>query len=145
MPQELLDTLQKINRNYLSGLSLTDLAIGTVTTFSPSPFNIQVTIEGTMQPIPKEAIRLSQSVIPKVLNIAPHTHQYQDYDEGSPTTRTTEPAFDFITCVENGETLDGAATQQVTINRGLRVGDKVLMLRVLNGQNFIILSRVYSL
>lgn len=32
----------------------------------------------------------------------------------------------------------------IILNRGLEVGDKVLMLRVMRGQQFIILSRVFE-
>lgn len=48
-----------------------------------------------------------------------------------------------IVCVENGQQLpvkDG----YIILNRALEIGDKVIMIRVQNGQRFIILSRVYE-
>lgn len=145
MAQQLIDTLQKVTQNYISGLGMTDLVIGTVTMFVESPFDIQITIEGTMVPLPKAVLHFTESVVEKYLVISGHTHQYQDSDDGSTTTKTTSPSMELMAGFENGVALPGGNTAKVTINRPLQQGDKVLMLRVLNGQNFIVLSRVYSL
>ncbi len=48
-----------------------------------------------------------------------------------------------VVCIENGVPLpvkDG----YIILNRGLEVGDKVLLLRVQNGQKFIVLSRIFE-
>ena len=48
-----------------------------------------------------------------------------------------------IVCWEHGEKLpieDGF----IILNRKLEVGDKVLLWRVLNGQKFVIISRVFE-
>lgn len=48
-----------------------------------------------------------------------------------------------IFAMENGKELpvkDG----YIILNRGLEVGDTVLMLRVLRGQKFIVLSRIFE-
>lgn len=50
-------------------------------------------------------------------------------------------------CIEHGETREGAADASkvvITVTRKLRKGDKVIMLRVCSGQEWIILSRVYE-
>ena len=52
-------------------------------------------------------------------------------------------------CIEHGETREGeVATDQskivITVTRKLKKGDKVIMLRVCSGQEWIILSRVYE-
>lgn len=52
-------------------------------------------------------------------------------------------ALTSVACIENGVTLpveDG----YIILNRGLQVGDIVLLLRVLRGQKFIVLSRVFE-
>ena len=55
----------------------------------------------------------------------------------------SEEALGSIICYENGQPLpvkDG----YIILNRGLEAGDKVLMLRVMRGQQFIILSRIFE-
>ena len=47
-----------------------------------------------------------------------------------------------ITCYENGQALPNDGF--ITLNRGLEVGDKVLMLRVQHGQKYVVLSRVFQ-
>ena len=56
---------------------------------------------------------------------------------------TSSSALGSVTCIENGVTLpveDG----YIILNRGLEVGDTVLLLRVQNGQKFIVLSRIFE-
>lgn len=56
---------------------------------------------------------------------------------------TSTDALGAVACVENGVTLpveDG----YIILNRSLAVGDKVLLLRVQNGQKFIVLSRIFE-
>ena len=59
MSADLLGVLQAINQENMRGMKLTDLCFGTVT--QPEP-NIQILLEGTMQPIPSAAIVLCDSV-----------------------------------------------------------------------------------
>ena len=50
-------------------------------------------------------------------------------------------------CNEHGEELPKDADNErivVTINRALKKGDRVIMLRVCSGQEYIILSRVFE-
>ena len=79
---ELIDTIQKIVKNCLDNMSLTDMVTGTVVSVNP----LSVVLVNNMLPLP------SNVLIP--INI---------------------PYF--------------------------QIGDKLVMLRVLNGQNFLILSR----
>ena len=56
---------------------------------------------------------------------------------------TSASALDSVACVENGVSLpvrDG----YIILNRGLEEGDRVLLLRVHNGQEFIVLSRIFE-
>lgn len=48
-----------------------------------------------------------------------------------------------VACVENGVTLP-VENGYIILNRALEVGDKVLLLRVQNGQKFIVLSRIFE-
>ena len=52
-------------------------------------------------------------------------------------------ALSAVACVENGVTLP-VENGYIILNRGLEVGDKVLLLRVQNGQKFIVLSRIFE-
>lgn len=154
---ELIDTLQKITGSYLKEMGLTDMVIGTVSKLEP----LEIILEGTMLPIPAEVILKTSSVIEKniilnghthIQNTLSHSHSYTDSDDGSATTKETGAALtgsyvstleiENMICVENGVNLP-VNGNVVTINRGLLMGDKVLLLRVLDGQKFIILSRIF--
>lgn len=52
-------------------------------------------------------------------------------------------ALGSVACVENGVTLP-VENGYIILNRGLEVGDEVLLLRVSGGQKFIILSRTFK-
>lgn len=147
MAQQLIDSVQKVVQNAVSGMGLTDMVIGTVTKFVAAPFDIEVTLESTMLAIPKANLRFTSAVIERYLTIGGHVHQYIDSvgESATPSTKTTDPAIETITGWENGVALPGGTTNRVTINRGLQLGDKLLMLRVLDGQVFIILSRIFQL
>jgi hypothetical protein len=139
--------MQHIIRQWAESASLTDLVIGTVTKARP----LEVTLVNTMLPLPASVLLLTESVIEKKINITDHrhnvTHNHPIYDtytgggrSGDINVCSTEQGGIFA--YENGKRLprsDGF----IILNRGLAIGDKVLMLRVMNGQNFIILSRVF--
>jgi len=60
-----------------------------------------------------------------------------------PDAYTSDERLEGIVCYEDGKPLpveDG----YIILNRGLAVGDKVLLLRVMRGQQFIILSRIFE-
>lgn len=154
---ELIDIMQHIVNNVLKSMGLTDLVIGTVTKDAP----LEVTIEGTMLPIMEAALLLTESVIEKTITInghyhnitaLSHNHSYTDSDNGSTSikntanslesTYPTEIAFESIIATEHGVNLP-VVGNTVTINKKLAVKDKVLMLRVSDGQRYIILSRIF--
>lgn len=127
---ELIDVMQGIIGNYCSGSGMTDIAFGTVSKVDP----LQVTLVDTMLPIPTAALHLTESVVEKKIPLLKHGHTIS---EGS-----CQPALENIMCYENENPLpvkDG----YIILNRGLETGDKVLMLRVKNGQAYIVLSRVF--
>ena len=68
---------------------------------------------------------------------------YATSDGLTPDAYTSDKRLGDIVCYEDGKALpveDG----YIILNRGLAVGDKVLMLRVMRGQQFIILSRIFE-
>jgi len=131
---ELIDVLQKITGNYMNNAGLTDLVIGTVTKASP----LEVTLVNTMLPLPAEVLILTESVVEKKIPITDHKHNVTH----NHVINVCSTELGNIVCYEHGKALprkDGF----IILNRALAVGDKVIMLRVLNGQNFIILSRAF--
>lgn len=68
---------------------------------------------------------------------------YATGDALTPDAYTADQRLKDIVCYEDGKALpveDG----YIILNRGLAVGDKVLLLRVMRGQQFIILSRIFE-
>jgi hypothetical protein len=148
---ELIGTIQKIISNALDNAGLTDIVIGTVTQINP----LEITLMSTMLPLPQEVLILTESVIEKKLTITDHIHDvnhnhavYDTYTGGGSSgfSNICSEELTEIYCYENGKQLprqDPGGNAYIIINRALAVGDKVIMLRVLNGQNFIVLSRVF--
>lgn len=146
---QLIDTIKKIINETIENKGLTDLVIGTVTKVNP----LEITIDVNMLPIPQEVIYLTESVIEKKIRVdghihtiasLAHNHTSGDGSTGNALTGSynTETAKETMVILENGQVLpvqDG----YIIINKALAVNDKVLMLRVLNGQGFIVISRVF--
>jgi hypothetical protein len=113
---DLLDVINSIIQTNTEAQKLTDLVIGTVVSASP----LQIQITPTMI-LPAEVLLLCESV------------QAKEYD----VNPTPEFANIFtqmhITCPN----VIGKYKRKALAN-----GDKVLMLRVLKGQQFIVLSKV---
>lgn len=125
---ELKDAIQQLVQSAVKSMQPADLRVGTVTSENP----LKISINTAMAALEAPLLYLTQTVTNKRI-VAP------------------EGALRGIACVDNGETLGsgtytdpstGTTYDYVTINRALRRGDKVLLLRVQNGQKFIVLSRV---
>lgn len=56
---------------------------------------------------------------------------------------TSNGALGNVACIEHGVTLP-VENGYIILNRALEAGDKVLLLRVLSGQRFLVLSRVFE-
>lgn len=147
---ELIDVLQEIVARYIKGSDATDLVIGTVTKDKP----LEVTVESSRLVLPQIVLRLTAAVVEKKIPVLSHRHTIEGLSHshtfgGSSTgdslnkSYPTDQRLVGVACVENGKPLpveDG----YIVLNRALSVGDKVLMLRVLAGQNYLVLSRVYE-
>ena len=137
---ELKDVLQQITQQSMKSAQLTDLQVGTVTAVDP----LEITLDTSMAPIQAGLLLLTVAVVEKKIPIVQHAHivDVQDtYTGGGSATCSQELLTSEIICYENGTALpveDG----YIILNRALEMGDKVLLLRVQNGQKFIVLSRV---
>ena len=148
----------------------TDLRVGTVTSTDP----LEISINTAMAPLRREVLLLTESVVEKKIPVLTHVHSTSGFahthqvstlshshqysggttqnaltssyttQEGlSQDTFTSDQRLSEITCYENGQPLP-AEGGYIILNRALAVGDRVLLLRVQNGQGYIILSRVFE-
>lgn len=152
---DLIEVLQQINQSSMDAYGLSDLAIGTVTQAEP----LEVTLRESMAPLPQEVLHLTAAVIEKKIPVLAHAHttsglrhnhrvsttddDYETSDGLTLDAYTSDQQLQEIVCYEDGKPLpveDG----YIILNRGLAVGDKVLLLRCMRGQQFIILSRIFE-
>ena len=144
-------TLYQMMQDNQSAGQPTDLKTGTVTAVSP----LEITINTQMAPLRESVLILTQSVVEKKIPILKHRHQinvlghsHTTASEGQTADSLTGSyatlyAEDNIVCYEHGKALpveDG----YIILNRALAVGDKVILLRVQNGQKYIVLSRAFE-
>lgn len=154
----------------MSAYGLSDMTVGTVTGVNP----LSVATREAMAPLPQEVLWLTAAVVEKKIPVLEHEHITKGFRHGhtvdglehahsaqeGPTgsalggvypageallqdAYTSDKRLSDVACVEDGKPLpvkDG----YIILNRGLEPGDKVLLLRVLRGQQFIILSRIFE-
>lgn len=146
----LLTTIQEIAHNVYQANTPTDLTIGTVTSVNP----LAITLDYNMLTLPTAVLLLTETVVEKKIDLH-HTHQYPHTHSGTDshgdsftTSSQSTSTTDSGTLCNNAFTsapsfpdygTDGSAR---IVTPGLRVGDKVLLLRVMSGQQFVVLSRV---
>lgn len=138
MSMELRDVLQQMIQENTRAGQPTDLRIGTVTKADP----LEITINTQMAPLRAGVLLLTECVVEKKIPILQHTHEIHDTATGG---GDCEPALleSQIICREFGKTLP-VENGYIILNRALAVGDEVILLRVQNGQRFIVLSRVFK-
>lgn len=148
----------------------TDLRTGTVTSTDP----LEISINTAMAPLRREVLLLTESVVEKKIPVLTHVHDtsgfahthqistlshshqysggttqsaltssYATQESLSQDTFTSDQRLSEITCYENGQPLP-VEGGYIILNRALAVGDQVLLLRVQNGQRYIVLSRVFE-
>lgn len=166
----LSEVLYSMMQQNQAAMQLTDIVVGTVTSASP----LEITINTAMAPLRREVLYLTQAVVEKKIPVLTHSHttgglqhkhtvsnlshshtlngsstsnglagSYDTSEEMSGASFPSSSALENIAATENGKKLpvmDG----YIILNRGLEIGDSVLMLRVLHGQKFIILSRIFE-
>lgn len=130
---ELKDVLYQMMNDHQNATQPADLRVGTVTAVNP----LEITINTSMAPLKAGILLLTEPVVEKKIPILQHLHS-------TPAGLSDERLLESqIICYEHGKPLpveDG----YIILNRALEVGDKVLLMRVQNGQKFIILSRVFE-
>lgn len=148
----------------------TDLVIGTVATVGP----LSITISTAMDALRAEVLYLTESVVEKKIPVLEHQHEtsglqhkhtvsglghshtlngsstsqaltgsYQTSEEMAGASFPSSSSLGSIQAFEHGKPLP-VENGYIILNRGLAVGDKVLLLRVLHGQKFIVLSRIFE-
>lgn len=138
----LLETLQMINGQSMHAAQLSDLLIGTVTNASP----LEITTDVSQAALRREVLYLTEAVIEKKIDTLKHDH-YVLHSHSIPNGSTGAtgvclPALEDVKCYENGRALPTDASS-ITLNEGLKLGDKVLLLSVQHGQKFVVLSRLF--
>ena len=138
MSMELRDVLQQMIQENTRAGQPTDLRIGTVTKADP----LEITINTQMAPLRAGVLLLTECVVEKKIPILQHTHEIHATATGG---GSCDPALleSQIICQEFGQALP-VENGYIILNRALAVGDEVILLRVQNGQRFIVLSRVFK-
>lgn len=165
---DLLGVLQEINRQTNDAGQPTDLQIGTVTKAPPDDDELEIQISEAMAPLKQAVLYLAEPVIEKKIPILRHRHEIKilQHKHATPSglsedAFTSPPYFTEWSALpdgfdakvqaenfvgwENGAVLPLSKDKKyIILNPALKVGDKVLLLRVQSGQKFIVLSRVYG-
>lgn len=132
---ELIDVLQQIGQRTAQALAPAELAVGTVTAADP----LEISIDPAMDTLRAPVLYLTVAVVEKKLPLLAHAHRVST-GEG---TCDTAPALEDTTCIEDGKPLP-VKNGYIILNRALEAGDKVLLLQVMHGQKFLVLSRVFE-
>ena len=137
----LLDIIQQIAVDAHASTKPMDLTVGTVATASP----LSISIRAGMPPLPATSLLLTEAVIEKKIDLHhthTHAHTHDSSGPANPTTTDTGTLKDrpFTSAPYFPDYGESGSSRIVT--PGLAAGDKVLMLRVGGGQQYIIISRV---
>ena len=145
---ELIDLIQRIAEETHKAMVPTDLTIGTVLTVNP--LSVQLNPELIL---PAEVLYLTESVIEKKIDLH-HTHSLSAHTHSDPqggvSGPPSTPNTDTGTLVNNPFTSAplfsdyGLDSSSRIVTPALAQGDMVLLLRVMAGQSFVIISRVVS-
>ena len=102
----------------------TDIRYGTVV--STSPLKVQISAELTL---PQSVLVVPRSLTDYTVNVS------MNWNTGNSSGGAGESAF-----ASHSHSVSG--TKSITIHNGLKVGDKVLLLRQQGGQSYIILDKI---
>lgn len=117
---DLAEVINQMIQNNREASKPTDLVIGTVETDSP----LSVRISMDMAPLPEQVLLLCDSVKARSEDVK------------------ASAAFAAKLTAANISVSEGEVIGSVDVQADLEVGDKVVMLRCLKGQEYIILSKV---
>lgn len=127
---ELVDAIGQVVRAVVAEGQPAELYIGTVSAVNP----LAVTIDSSQADIRAEVLYLTDAVIERKIPVMAHYHTV-----GEDTTST---ALSGQSSYINGKPI-AAQDGYLMLSLGLKLGDKVLLLGVQQGQKFIILSHLY--
>lgn len=169
---DVIDVLHQITESSMQGYGLSDLAIGTVTSEKPLEVKIRENMAPIPEAALLLTAAVIEKKIPilehfhttdgfrhsHALPELSHSHSSDEGETGTALDGSYETedglqqdAFDSdkrllkpeIKCYERGKPLP-VENGYIILNKKLETGDKVLLLRVMRGQQFIILSRVFE-
>ncbi|MFU1798492.1 DUF2577 domain-containing protein [Paenibacillus azoreducens] len=118
---DLLNTLKKAAMDAMAAGSPTAIMFGEVSKADP----LEVIVDQRFT-LPADFLVVPESLIHFEINLH-HSHEYTDDSGSGINTQQTKPAL---------------PEKPIVIRRGLEVGDKLLLLRVQGGQQYIILDRM---
>jgi hypothetical protein len=140
----LLDIHQRIAQNVFTEMKPMDGLVGTVVTVAP----LTISIRDDMPPLPASSLWLTEAVVGRHIDLS-HTHTLNGHTHTgsvSPDTTNTDSGTLSGHPVSASPTPlygQGSAYQSSgVINPPLAIGDKVALLRIVGGQQFIVLSRI---
>lgn len=169
---DLTDVMRQMMQQSMEGYGLSDMTIGTVTNTKPLSVKIREGMADIPQEALRLTATVIEKKIPVLEHLhttkgfrhnhalpdLTHTHSGGEGETGPALEDSYETedglqqdAFDSdkrllkheIVCYEDGKPLP-VKGGYIILNRALEAGDKVLLLRVMRGQQFIILSRVFE-
>lgn len=130
---ELKDAVQQYIQRTQKAMQPTEMQIGTVSGVSP----LEITLDTNMAPLTEAVLYLTEPVVEKKIPILEHTHN-------APGGATDAALLQSeIICDEHSTSLP-VEGGYIIFNEALAVGQKVLLMRVQNGQKFVIVSRVFE-
>lgn len=160
----LLKTIQKIAVQAVNATNPVTFYIGTVASEKP----LSIRLHNTTLEVGEDFLVMTDAVVEKKITIdqhdhaigsslTNHTHVLSGSCSTGPISGTATQSPDLGGAKVDPTTLSGSCTEHgddlpveqkdnklvITYNRGLKKDDKVLMLKVSNGQQFVILSRVF--
>lgn len=119
----LLGTLKKAATDAVNAGNPAAVMFGEVTKTNP----LEVLVDQRFT-LPADFLLLPESLVHFEIHLN-HSHEYTDDSGSGSATKQTKPAL---------------PAKPIVIRRGLEAGDKLLLLRVQGGQQYVILDRVVS-
>lgn len=139
-----MDTIKQLQKIILETIKASrpcDVRYATITKLNP----LTITLQNTQLIIEAPAVTQLECTKELTMDNPEHTHQYFDSDTGDGAsgsqTRQTEKALSNFQCYLGGQALGKTQDGKIIIRKGLATGDKVAVIRVSGGQEYLIIGR----
>jgi hypothetical protein len=129
---ELLDVMKQSAKGVMDDADLADICFGTVASASPLKVKVEQKYE-----IGKENLVVPQYLTNFTVGVTVSWQTENETYQHSHTVEGTESSQDSHT---HKHSISG--TKQITINNALKSGDKVILIKQLGGQKYLIIDRV---